>query len=78
MRIGASLILIAAGAILRWGVQLHTGIGSTRVNWNVVADVLMVVGVIGLVISLIWIASVNRRGRADYPADYRAEGPYAP
>ncbi len=76
MRIGAALILIAAGAILRWGVQLHTRIGSTRVNWDVVGDVLMVVGVVGLVVSLIWVATLNRRVRVD--DGYPTEGPYAP
>lgn len=63
MSIGVSLVLIAVGAILRFAVNVHSSIAGTSVNWNVVGDVLMVVGVIGLVISLIWIATATRRGR---------------
>jgi len=57
MGIGTSILLIAAGAILRFAVTLHTA----HINWNVVGDVLMVAGVLGLVFSLIWITTVNRR-----------------
>ena len=60
MGIGTSIILIAAGAILRFAVTLHTA----HINWNVVGDVLMVAGVLGLVGSLIWIATANRRNGA--------------
>jgi len=55
--IGTSILLIAAGAILRFAVTLHTA----HINWNVVGDVLMVAGVLGLVFSLIWITTANRR-----------------
>jgi hypothetical protein len=57
MSIGTSIILIAAGAILRFAVTLHTA----HINWNIVGDVLMVAGLLGLVISLIWMAAANRR-----------------
>jgi hypothetical protein len=57
MRIGTSLVLLAAGAILRFAVTLHT----SNVNWNIVGDVLMIVGAIGFVMSLLWIAMANRR-----------------
>jgi len=57
MGIGTSILLIAAGAILRFAVTLHTA----HINWNVVGDVLMVAGVLGLVFSLIWTAAANRR-----------------
>jgi len=57
MGIGTSIILIAAGAILRFAVTLHTA----HINWNVVGDVLMVAGALGLVFSLIWTAAANRR-----------------
>jgi hypothetical protein len=57
MGIGTSVLLIAAGAILRFAVTLHTA----HINWNVVGDVLMVAGVLGLVFSLIWITTANRR-----------------
>jgi hypothetical protein len=57
MGIGVSIILIAVGAILRFAVALST----KHVNWDIVGDVLMVVGVVGLVTSLIWAATVTRR-----------------
>jgi hypothetical protein len=76
MGIGASIVLIAAGAILRFAVTLDTTFGSTRVNWNVVGDVLMIVGVIGLLISLIWLAAAARRGNDVYVD--RGDRPYTP
>ena len=57
MGIGTSIILIAVGAILRFAVTLNT----KNVNWHIVGDVLMVVGIVGLVVSLIWAATVARR-----------------
>jgi hypothetical protein len=78
MSIAGSLILIAVGAILRWAVTLDSTIGSTTINWHLVGDVLMAVGVVGLVITLIWMMSARRRTVADpyvaeerpvYPAD---------
>lgn len=56
MRIGASLFLIAVGAILKWGVTdaVH------GVNLPMIGLILIVVGVIGLVLSLI-LASIRRR-----------------
>ena len=57
MGIGTSIIIIAAGAILRFAITLST----THVNWDIVGDVLMVVGAVGLAASLIWAATVTRR-----------------
>jgi len=57
MSLGASLFLIAVGAILRFAVTLNT----KNVNWHIVGDVLIAVGVVGLVVSLIWAAMVTRR-----------------
>jgi hypothetical protein len=56
MRIGVSLFLIAAGAILRWAVTDHVN----NVNLSTVGVILMVVGVAGLVISLALSASRRR------------------
>ena len=61
MGIGASIVLIAVGAILRFAVTIHSNLGATHVNWNIVGDVLMVVGVMGLVMALIWMAAASRR-----------------
>ena len=53
MGIGLSLILIAAGAILKWAVTAS----ASGINLNTVGVVLMVVGAIGIVISLIFWSS---------------------
>lgn len=49
MGIGGSLFLIAVGAILRWAVSYDIN----GINLNTVGDILMVVGVIGLIVTLI-------------------------
>lgn len=56
MRIGLSLFLIAAGAILRWGITdaVH------GMNLAMIGLILIVVGAIGLVLSLI-LGSMRRR-----------------
>lgn len=48
MGIGVSLILIAAGAILTWAINATV----SGVDINAVGVILMVVGVVGLLISL--------------------------
>ncbi|MGZ4169833.1 MAG: DUF6458 family protein [Solirubrobacteraceae bacterium] len=48
MTIGSSLLLIAAGAILKWAVTAHV----TGLNLQNMGVILMVVGVIGLAIGL--------------------------
>ncbi len=60
MGIGTSLFLIALGAILRFAVHV-----STRgFNLHTVGLILMVIGVIGLLISLVWMAIwADRRRR---------------
>ena len=49
MGISVSLILIAAGAILRWAVSATT----SGVNLQTVGMILLVVGIIGAVLSLL-------------------------
>jgi uncharacterized membrane protein HdeD (DUF308 family) len=61
MGIGTSLVLIAVGAILAFAVSIHSAIASTTVHWHTIGWILMVVGVIGLVVSLIWMATARRR-----------------
>jgi len=56
MRIGFSLFLIAAGAILKWAVSDHV----TNVNLSVIGVILMIVGVVGLILSLV-MAVIHRR-----------------
>lgn len=56
MRIGASLFLIAVGAILKWAVTASV----KGVNLHVVGVILMVVGLVGLIFDLVlW--STRRR-----------------
>lgn len=47
--IGTSLVLIAAGAILAWAVDVD----ADGVNLNTVGVILFVVGLVGLVLSLL-------------------------
>jgi len=53
MGFGVSLILVAAGAILAWAVDVST----SGVNLHTVGYVLLVVGIIGMLLSLIFWSS---------------------
>ena len=69
MSIGASLFLIAVGAILTWGVHLTNTHGF---DINTIGVILMVVGLIGLVLSfLFWssFAPYRRSRRVEYVDD---------
>lgn len=50
MGIGTSILLIAVGAILRFAVSVQ----ASGFNIHTIGVILMVVGVIGLLISLLW------------------------
>jgi Domain of unknown function (DUF6458) len=58
MGIGVSLLLIAIGAILTWGVDVV----ADGVNLDVVGVILMIVGAIGLLITLVFLGEWTRRG----------------
>jgi hypothetical protein len=53
MGISTSLVLIAVGAILKWAVTAST----SGINLGTVGVVLMIVGAIGIVLSLIFWSS---------------------
>ena len=53
MKLGTSLILVAAGAILRFAVDPRPHIAGTFVNWNIVGDILIATGIVGIVASLL-------------------------
>jgi len=65
MEIGTSLFLIAVGAILYFAVDASiSGLEITTVG-----IILMVVGVVGLLISLFMVASARRNGRTTVVRD---------
>lgn len=56
MSLGASLILIAIGAILRFAVSDQVN----GVDLQTIGVILMIVGAVGLIISLIWMSTRRR------------------
>jgi len=53
MGVGLSLLLIAGGAILAWAVNVST----SGFNVNTIGYILLVVGIIGLLLSLVFWSS---------------------
>jgi len=51
--IGGSLFLIALGAILKWAVTVNNPHGF---NINTAGVILLIVGLVGLVVSIIWMS----------------------
>jgi hypothetical protein len=60
MGVGVSLLVIAAGAILTFAVNVSN---SNGIDWYAVGIILMIVGGIGLVASLIFWSSWGGWGR---------------
>lgn len=85
MKIGAALVLLAVGAILRFAI---TTTATHGIDLRVVGDILMIVGAIGLIVWLIVWAPWARSRRSSYPpprppldeedrvATYRADDRY--
>jgi hypothetical protein len=75
MGISGSLVLIAAGAILKWAVTATV----SGVNLQTIGVILMVVGAVGLVLSLVFWSSWGGFGSSsrtttvvrDEPTTYR-------
>ena len=59
MGIGTSLVLIAVGAILKFAVSVDSG----GLNLNTIGVILMVVGAIGLLVSLLMGSALAGRRR---------------
>jgi hypothetical protein len=57
MRIGASLVFIALGAILRFAITPQYSHG---VNWGTIGVILMIVGVVGALITLAFLTTRRR------------------
>ncbi len=85
MKIGAALVLLAVGAILRFALATTATHG---IDLRAVGDILMIVGALGLIVWLIVWAPWARGRRSSYPprtpleeeedriAARRADGPY--
>ena len=72
MGIGVSLILIAVGAILTWAVNATV----SGVDINTIGVILMIVGAIGIVLSLIfWSSWGGVGGPARRRTTYVEDGP---
>ena len=68
MGLGVSIFLIAVGAILTWAVNASV----SGLELNTIGVILMIVGVIGLVLSMIFWSSwggANSRRRTTYVED---------
>jgi hypothetical protein len=72
MRIGAGLLLIAVGAILRFGIST---VSTHGIAIHTIGDILMIVGVLGVVLWLVVSAPWGRRRRPAYREEpvYREE-----
>jgi hypothetical protein len=57
MGVGTSLLLIAVGAVLRFAITVSTH----GFNIHTIGVILMIVGAVGLVISLLWMAVLRDR-----------------
>ena len=66
MRIGAGLLLIAVGAILRFGIST---VSTHGIAIHTIGDILMLVGLLGVVLWLVVWAPWGRRQRPAYRED---------
>jgi hypothetical protein len=57
--IGTSILLIAVGAILRYAINVH----SSAINIATVGLILMIAGILGLILSLLYTAFWADRAR---------------
>jgi hypothetical protein len=66
MRIGAGLLLIAVGAILRFGIST---VSTHGININTIGDILILVGVLGVVLWMVVWAPWSRSRRPVHQRD---------
>ena len=71
MGLGVSIFLIALGAILTWAVNATV----SGLELNTIGVILMVVGIIGLVLSMIFWSSWGGVGGTRRRATYVEDGP---
>jgi uncharacterized protein DUF6458 len=60
MTIGSSIVLIAVGAILKWAVTAHL----SAINLQTAGTVLLIVGIVGLILAVIYTFAGSRRTTA--------------
>jgi hypothetical protein len=72
MGVGVSIFLIAVGAILAWAVNYNTG----AVDINMVGVILLIVGAIGLLLSLVFWSSWGGFGGYRRETVTRRDDPY--
>jgi len=66
MTIGSSIVLIAVGAILKWAVTAHV----SWINLQTAGTVLFVLGILGLVLSLLYTFVWARQNRTTTTRTY--------
>lgn len=74
MGLGLSIFLIAVGAILTWGVNATV----TGLEIGTIGVILMIVGILGLVLSLIFWSSWGGFAGARRTTTYVEDGPPRP
>jgi hypothetical protein len=73
MGLGTSLFLIAVGAVLRFAISVSTH----GFNIHTIGVILMIVGAVGLLISLLWMTVWADRTRRPAAGEPVARDPYA-
>ena len=66
MTIGSSIVLIAVGAILKWAVTAHV----SGINIQTAGTVLFVLGILGLILSLLYTFVWARQNRTTTTRTY--------
>lgn len=74
MRIGAALFVIAVGAILDFAVTKQ----FSAINLNTVGLILMIVGIVGLVLEVIWMSTRRRTDVVQRPNGVTYVTPHEP
>lgn len=65
MGIGISLVLAAAGAIMRFAIEPRSHIAGTFVNWDIVGDILLATGIAGVLVGIVYMAATGKNTTAD-------------
>jgi heme/copper-type cytochrome/quinol oxidase subunit 2 len=66
MTIGSSIVLMAVGAILKWAVTAHV----SWINLQTAGTVLFVLGIVGLVLSVLYTFVWSRQNRTSTTRTY--------